>query len=165
MTFWQKKLVKYSAPSPLVGLVDLFFILLAIFVLRTNFVYLPGIQSVELPMLKDAEIISAEKHIMTVSFDKSANSQSVNSRGKYVYTFNGETRKSLDDMESSVREALAVPGIASERRHILVLLAEKGIPYEQLVEIYAFARRLNVQLFLATGIERMENNLRMAPQP
>ena len=160
MTFWQKKLVKYSAPSPLVGLVDLFFILLAIFVLRTNFVYLPGIQSVELPLLKDAEIISAEKHIMTVSFDRSAST-----RGKYVYTFNGETRKSLDDMESSVREALAVPGIASNREHILVLLAEKGIPYEQLVEIYAFARRLKVQLFLATGIERMENNLRMAPQP
>jgi len=159
MTFWQKKLVKYSAPSPLVGLVDLFFILLAIFVLRTNFVYLPGIQSVELPLLKDAEIISAEKHIMTVSFDRSTNS-----RGKYVYTFNGETRKSLDDMESSVREALATTGIAANRGHILVLLAEKGIPYEQLVEIYAFARRLNVQLFLATGIERMENNLRMAPQ-
>ena len=159
MTIWQKKLVKYSAPSPLVALVDLFFILLAIFVLRTNFVYLPGIQSVELPVLKDATVISAEKHIMTVSFDRSANS-----RGKYVYTFNGETRKSLDDMESSVREALAVSGIAATRGHILVLLAEKGIPYEQLVEIYAFARRLNVQLFLATGIERMENNLRMAPQ-
>ena len=160
MTIWQKKLVKYSAPSPLVGLVDLFFILLAIFVLRTNFVYLPGIQSVELPLLKEAEIISAEKHIMTVSFDRGTNT-----RGKYVYTFNGETRKSLDDMESSVREALATPGLAATRRHILVLLAEKGIPYEQLVEIYAFARRLNVQLFLATGIERMENNLRMAPQP
>ena len=160
MTFWQKKLVKYPGPSPLVALVDLFFILLAIFVLRTNFVYLPGIQSVELPVLKEATVISAEKHIMTVSFDKRADT-----RGKYVYTFNGETRKSLDDMESSVREALNVSGIASQRRHVLVLLAEKGIPYEELVEIYAFARRLNVQLFMATGIERLENNLRLEPQP
>ena len=160
MTLWQKRLVKYPAPSALVGLVDLFFILLAIFVLRTNFVYLPGIQSVELPVLKDAAVISAEKHIMTVSFDRSAVA-----RGKYVYTFNGETRKSLDDMESSVREVLSNPAIATGRRHILVLLAEKGIPYEQLVEIYAFARRLNVQLFLATGIERLENNLRMTSEP
>ena len=64
MSFWQKKLKPVSAPSILIGLVDLFFILLAVFVLRTRFVYLPGIRSMALPVLKDAEVISAEKHII-----------------------------------------------------------------------------------------------------
>lgn len=169
MNTWQSKLVRVKAPSPYIVLMDVFFILLVIFMMSSNFVFLPGVKSVPLPVLPDAEIVEARKLIVTVS----QREDDSGTGGRYIYSFNGQAKKSREDLESAIREVLDISKNAAVSRGpqsgitppIIVLRAEKSLSVEELINFYSFARKLNTQLFLATDFEKKEEDTRMRQPP
>lgn len=181
MTFWQKYIKEMKPASSIIISIDLFFILLVIFMMSSNFVFLPGVKSVSLPTLPDAEIIQANKLIITISRNETADNPSGNAvpgnsstnTAKYSYSFNGQTKNTREDLESAIQNAIAFSKTAAHNRTksnnqntvMLVLRAEKNLPYEELINFYSFARKLNVQLFLVTDFEKPEEPTRIRQQP
>lgn len=153
MTFWQRHIKKMPAPSVGVVVLDMFFIMLIVFMLSSNFVFYPGIKSISLPVSEDDDIIAANKLVITVTKDP-LNSET---GGAYIYSFNGQVKNKFEELEATIAETLngsgnvgTSSGKVSDDARKIVLRAEKSIPYEEIIHFYMMARKHNVQLFLVT---------------
>jgi len=167
MALWQRHIKTMPAPSPVVILIDLFFILLIIFMISSNFVFLPGVKSVSLPVSENVEIEAANKLIVTISQGATARQDGA---PVYLYSFNGQSKNDRDALEAAISTALEAAGPSrigkSQAGHgaKLVLRAEKDIPYQEIMHFYSFARKHHVQLFLVTDFARKNDMMRMPPQ-
>ena len=71
MMNWEKHVDTMKPPSNVIILINIFFILLVLFMMSSNFVFLPGIETgASLPELEGAQIIQANKLIVTLSANK-----------------------------------------------------------------------------------------------
>ena len=161
MNYWPDKLKKISAPNAGIAFMNLFFILLIIFMLSSNFVFLAGIRSksIALPPLKAAEIKSAQKIIVSVSRKETegANGKIIS----YEYAFNGENVQDAEALRPKLSEAIRLAGrqdnaTKAPEEMMIVLMASKEIPYEKLIEFYALAKDYNVPLYLVTDDGNMD---------
>ena len=168
------------APSASVVALNLMFIMLIFFMLSSNFIFLPGIKtSATLPELPGAEIIQANKLIVTISFEIDKETQKI-VPGKYIYTFNGmDAVHSLDEVMKEINETLenanretlnrtveknsdnAKAGKSDETSPIIILHADKEIPLQELVNCYSKLRECNATIVLATDFEKKESNTRI----
>ena len=190
--YWQSKLKEIPGPNACIAAINLFFLLLTIFLLSSNFVFLAGIksQSISLPPLKAAAIKRAHKLIVTVSrkemqvpanapssADAKASSPE-NGKGAtvslvtYEYAFNGNTVQNAEALRHRIGEAIRQAGHeanGNDRNNpeelMLVLMASKEIPYEKLIEFYAISRDFRVPLYLVTGNEGTRAVPRVMQQP
>ena len=153
MNYWPDKLKKIPGPSPAVAFLNLFFILLIIFMLSSNFVFLAGIRSksISLPPLKDATIKSAQKIIVSVS-RKETSTEAGAKIISYEYSFNGENVQDAEALRPRLMEALRLAGRlesgSAPEELMIVLMASKDIPYEKLIEFYGLAKDCQVPLYL-----------------
>ena len=171
MMNWERHLKPMPAPSQWVILINIFFILLVIFMMSSNFVFLPGIEtSASLPELEGAKIIQANKLIVTLSENQSyKNGGQGSSDERYLYSFNGQTATNRGSLENSILKELANSTQASLNRNgghgfvkpMIVLNADKSIPLQELVNFYAFARKNNANVFLVTDYQRQDDNIRL----
>ena len=68
MMNWEKHVDTMKPPSSVIILINIFFILLVLFMMSSNFVFLPGIETgAALPELEGAQIVQANKLIVTLS--------------------------------------------------------------------------------------------------
>ena len=171
MMNWERHLKPMPAPSQAVILINIFFILLVIFMMSSNFVFLPGIEtSASLPELEGAQIIQANKLIVTLSENKNfKNGNPEATDEKYLYSFNGQTATNRGSLENSILKELANSTRATQNRNagreytkpMIVLNADKNIPLQELINFYAFARKNNANVFLVTDYQRPEDNIRL----
>ena len=170
MSKWEQQLKDVPSPSISVVALNLMFIMLIFFMLSSNFIFLPGIKtSATLPDLPGAEIIQANKLIVTISFEIDKESQQI-LPGKYIYTFNGmDAVHSLDEVMKEIHERLDDENKESKNRNpgdkegspIIILHADKGIPLQELANCYSKLRECNATIVLATDFEKKESNTRI----
>ena len=170
MSNWEQKIKEVPSPLSAVVALNLMFILLIFFMLSSNFIFLPGIKtSATLPELPGAEIIQANKLIITISFEIDKETHEI-MPGKYIYTFNGlDAVHSLDELMKEIQEELINSNKASNNRSaddngespIIILHADKDIPLQELVNCYARLRECNATIVLATDFEKKESNTRI----
>ena len=171
MMNWERHLRPSPPPSHGVILINIFFILLVLFMMSSNFVFLPGIETgATLPELENAPIIQANKLIVTLSENKNYKANSVGADGeRYLYSFNGQTATNRGSLENSILKELEKSSIASHNRNggmehtkpMLVLNADKNIPLQELVNFYAFARKNNANVFLVADYQRPDDGNRL----
>ena len=167
---WENRLKELPSPSSSVVVLNLFFILLIFFMLSSNFIFLPGIKtSATLPELPGAEIIQANKLIITISFEIDKTTQEV-LPGKYIYTFNGmDDVHSLDEVMKEINETLDNVNVETSHRTpkdkeespIIILHADRGIPLQELVNCYSRLRECKAPIVLATDFEKEESKTRL----
>ncbi|MBR4220177.1 MAG: biopolymer transporter ExbD [Victivallales bacterium] len=171
MMNWEKHVDTMKPPSSVIILINIFFILLVLFMMSSNFVFLPGIETgASLPELESAQIIQANKLIVTLSTNKNYKKGAFGAEGeKYLYSFNGQTATNRGSLENSILLALANSMQATKNRNagreftkpMIVLNADKDIPLQELVNFYAFARKNNANVFLVTDYQRPDDNNRL----
>ena len=168
MINWEERLKPVPSPSIYVDALNVLFILIIIFMLSSNFIFLPGIKSrAALPELPGAEIIQANKLIVTISFK--ADGEQAGSSQKFEYTFNGNKAETLDDIKSDIKKTLDNVDKETANRTsggnaespIILLHADKGIPLQELVNCYAKLREYNAMIVLATDFEKEESTIRI----
>ena len=170
MKNWENRLQEIPAPASTIVVLNLLFIILIFFMLSSNFIFLPGIKtSATLPELPGAEIIQANKLIITISFEIDKNTQKV-IPDKYIYTFNGmDDVHSLDEVMKEIHETLDTVTVETTNRTagdngetpIIILHADKGIPLQELVNCYSKLRECNATIVLATDFEKKESQTRI----
>ncbi|MBR0460054.1 MAG: biopolymer transporter ExbD [Victivallales bacterium] len=154
MMHWQEKLKPMRCADTRIVLLDLFFILLVVIMVSSNYVFLPGVEGATLPKMPEAEVMRANKLIVTITDE-----------GNYV--FNGQEKISKEDLKSTLRDKLNDGSIAAQNRQkldepdtpIIVLRAGKRISYETIMDFFAFARSMNADVFLVS-----EPQKEVAPQ-
>ena len=174
MMNWEKHLTPMPHPSHGIILINIFFILLVVFMMSSNFVFLPGIETgASLPELEGAQIVQANKLIVTLSENKNYKKGAFDSESeKYLYSFNGQTATNRGSLENSILKELANSTQSSKNRNrgreytkpMIVLNADKNIPLQELVNFYAFARKNNANVFLVTDYQRPDDNRLERPQ-
>jgi len=173
MKYWPDRLKEIPGPRPGAALLSLFFILLVIFMLSTNFVFLAGIRSksISLPPLRGAEIKRAHKIIVTLS--RKENRVPAVSPGtgettvvSYEYSFNGESAQDAEAIRKRIEEAIHLASSGDVPKDLmLVLMASRDIPYEKLIEFYAISRDCHVPLYLVTDNGGQDAVPRVMQQP
>ena len=171
MMNWEKHVDTMKPPSSVIILINIFFILLVLFMMSSNFVFLPGIETgAALPELEGAQIVQANKLIVTLSENKNYKKGAFGTEGeKYLYSFNGQTATNRGSLENSILLELANSTQATKNRNagrefakpMIVLNADKNIPLQELVNFYAFARKNNANVFLVTDYQRPDDNNRL----
>ncbi len=148
----------FAGPMPLAPLVDVVFLLLIFFMMSSSLVFWPGTRvdtKVQLPSAHTSSMSAADKLIITIT------------RSDLLF-FNDE-KVEWDDLERRLNEAVrrsklatarqkALPQSAIERLRtpLVVLRADKSIPYEQVIEVMTLARSLNLGVYLATAMPQKE---------
>lgn len=130
-------------PFVLVPMVDVFFLLLIFFTLSSSVTFWPGGKvetEVRLPAAQLASMTVAEKLIITIT-----------SSGDLF--FNSKPMANLNDLERELRKIVTVPSGAQSatghhtRRPMVVLRADRRIPYQKIVEIENLTRGLNLDVY------------------
>ncbi len=160
MMHWQEKLKPMPCADVRIVLLDLFFILLLVIMASSNYVFLPGVKGAALPLMPEAEVMQANKLVVTITAD-----------GHYV--FNGQEKPSWQDIESTLRDELNFGDLAARNRRglddpdtpIIVLRADKNISYEKIMDFYAFARSVNANVFLVSEFQNNEPAPQAKPDP
>ncbi len=175
MIHWEKRLNEVPPPSTPIVVLTLMFIILIFFMLSSNFIFLPGIKtSATLPELPGAEIIQANKLIITVSYEIDKSTQKI-IPDKFIYTFNGmDAVHSLDELMKEINETLDNANKESSNttaenksdenkttEPIIILHADKEIPLQELVNCYSRLRECNATIALATDFEKKESQTRI----
>ena len=125
-----KKRNKLSAEFSMSSLTDIIFLLLIFFMLTATFI---RIQNVELPE-SDSKTVAATS--VAVTIDKA---------GKYYLNAEEISRGAL---EREVRKA--VEDAKSEGKTTLTIVAEVGVPFEDVSRVMVIASKLKVRAILAT---------------
>jgi len=132
-----------SKPFVLVPVVDVFFLLLIFFTISSSYTFWPGSKvetEVSLPASELAAMAVTEKLIITIT----------NSGNLF---FNSKPMANLNDLERELRKIVTVPSEAQgtadhrPRRPMVVLRADRRIPYEKIVEIETLTRGLNLDVY------------------
>lgn len=168
MMNWERHIDTMKPPSSVIILINIFFILLVLFMMSSNYVFLPGIETgASLPVLEGAQIVQANKLIVTLSANKNYKKGAFGAEGeKYLYSFNGQTATNRGSLENSILLELANSTQATQNRNesreaakpMIVLNADKNIPLQELVNFYAFARKNNANVFLVTDYQHPDDN-------
>lgn len=149
----QTTLKDVSGKPDLVALVDVLFLLLMFFLLRTAFFFQPGIP-VELPQAESATVQAAEKILVTIT------------RPGKLY-FNDEP-VSWGNLERALREVVLESRVITEKRLTaesrtgqritpkLVLRADARVPYERIVQVTSLARSLGLGVYLLTETQNKD---------
>ena len=164
MKRWRSTLDYAPGKYPLTVLLDLFFTLLVVFMLGNSVVFWPGTPvepALSLPRDPHATMQVADKLIVTIT------------KNNQVY-FNDKALKK-EELEKELRERLRESYIASEHRRgddegstpghapMLVLRADRNLPYETIMEIMSLARSLELGVFLVTDVEKFEAGTPQVP--
>ncbi len=126
-----KKRSKVSAEFSMSSLTDIIFLLLIFFMLTATFV---RIQNVELPKSDSKAIASTS---VAVTIDKSGN-----------FFLNGDPITSRQ-LESKVQEAISKT--ENKESATLTIVAEVGVPFENVSKLMAVASKLRIKAILATS--------------
>ena len=142
-----------SVPRLSIPLVDLFFILLIFFMISNSVVFWPGTKvetSVRLPRSREPSMSEADKVVVTIT-----------QSGRLFFN---DRNVAWDDLERELSELVRESRIAAAHRTndstdaatrrmrspLLVLRADKGIAYEQIMSVMSLARSLGLGVYLVT---------------
>jgi biopolymer transport protein ExbD len=142
-----------SGPVPLAPLVDVVFLLLIFFMISSSLVFWPGLRvdtKVQLPASRTNSMRAADKLVITMTRSE-------------LYFFNDKP-VGWDDLERQLKEAVLSSRIATGKRRgskddgaaepyrspLVVLRADKSIPYGKIVDVMSLARSLNLGVYLVT---------------
>lgn len=147
--------VKPLAVAPtVIPLIDLFFILLIFFMISNSVVFWPGTRvetSVRLPRTRNPSMSEADKLVLTIT-----------KSGRLFFNDRGVP---WDELERELSERVRESRIASthrlfakkknghkhlQRSPLLVLRADKGIAYDQIMAVMSLARSLGMGVYLVT---------------
>ena len=134
------KLKIFSGLPSLVLYFCVFFILLASFMLRANFVSLPGIE-VELPRAGGTLIDASRNYVVTIDKDSRI-------------FFNDAAVAGADELKRQLSESLSARGFRADRERIIIR-CDVHAPLTTVAEVLAVAEELNVNvLFMSAGQPR-----------
>gem|GEM_PF-406850 len=147
-----------SGPTPLIALVDVVFLLLIFFMISSSLVFWPGTPvetNVHLPQSQTSDMSAADKLVVTMTRS-----------GLYYF---GDEPVSWDELERKLSEAVrdlretarlrqqseteTGPGAdraPQARSPLVVLRADRNIPYGKIVEVMSLARSLDLGVYLVT---------------
>jgi biopolymer transport protein ExbD len=136
----------------LIGLVNLFFILLIIFMINSNVIFWAGTPvetSLSLPGIRSEKLNIADKMIITIARpnefffnDKRLDWDRLQSELSQSVSKSREGMSNIADLSSSSSQSL-------ELRPKVVLRADKNVSYETISQVLDLARSLNLDVFLA----------------
>jgi len=147
------------APT-VIPLIDLFFILLIFFMISNSVVFWPGTRvetSVRLPRSRNPGMSEADKLVLTIT--------------KSGRLFFNDRQVPWDELERELSERVRESRIASSHRlhrkktpkpgrrraPLLVLRADKGIAYDQIMAVMSLARSLGMGVYLVTDTSDAKN--------
>lgn len=132
-----------------IPLIDLFFLLLIFFLISSSLVFQPGIP-VELPKSEASTVRASEKIVVTLTEND--------------LIFFNDRQTDWDDLERNLRQDIAesrkVSAAKDPRRTgdksapeyspMLVLRADRQVPYDKVMRVMSLARSLNLGVYLVT---------------
>lgn len=133
-----------SKPFTLVPALDVFFLLLVFFTISSSVTFWPGEKletEVRLPASRLATMSVADKLIVTIT-----------SSGDLF--FNSKPMSGIEDLERELRELVRAsqaegdPAARRTRRPMLVLRADRRLPFEKIVQVDLLARELNLDVYI-----------------
>ena len=139
-----------SSPFELAALVDLVFLLLIFFMLSSSLVFWPGMRvetEIELPESQLTSMKAADKLVVTIT--------------QSDLLFFNDNPVDWDRLEYELHEVVRTGRVASEKRGegarspLLVLRADRRIPYGTVVRVMSLARSLGLGVYLVTDPERV----------
>jgi len=149
-----------AGPMPLAPLVDVVFLLLIFFMLSSSLVFWPGLRvdtKVQLPASETNSMNAADKLIITMT------RADVSHPG---LLFLNDKPVNWDELKLTLKEAVlssrrvsarrqglddtAETAVADARAPLVVLRADKSIPYGRIVQVMSLARSLNLGVYLVT---------------
>lgn len=152
-------------PIPLINVV---FLLLIFFIISSSLVFQAGIP-VELPKAVNPGMSVADKLVITINRDSTD-----------LLFFNDKPVK-WDELERELRELVLESKLIMARRAgtlgnpresarspLVILRADKSVPYARVMEVMSLARSLNLGVFLATDLEASHGRqkpVKPAPEP
>ncbi len=165
MMHWEEQIEETQPPSKWVVMLNILLILLIIFMMSSNFAFLPGVVTAgTLPRLPESKLIQAPKIIVTALLKKSTDKDGKSSR-QYIYSYNGAEVSDINALEKTLREALLKNGertqggmYDNESRPLILLHADKNMQLDELMRFYALGRQLDVNIFLVTASDKSENS-------
>jgi biopolymer transport protein ExbD len=147
-----------AGPLPLAPLVNLVFLLLIFFMMSSSVVFWPGTQvetRVELPQSYTHTMSAADKLVITIN--------------RSGLLFFNDNPVQWDELERLLKELVHTSRLTSDKRGgpaeparngngqqkpsrspLVVLRADRGIPYGKIVEVMSLARSLNLGVYLVT---------------
>jgi len=145
-----------SGSIPLAPLVDVIFLLLVFFIMSSSLVFWPGTKvetEVHLPHSYTSSMSAADKLVITVP--------------RLGRPFFNDRPVSWEDLELELRELVRQSKLATAKRSaqdpaanpaqrapLVVLRADKSIPYEKVVEVMSLARSLGLGVYLVTDAQQ-----------
>ncbi|MCK5804577.1 MAG: biopolymer transporter ExbD [Lentisphaeria bacterium] len=157
-----------SGPVSAIPLVDVFFLLLVFFMISNSLVFWPGTKvenKVRLPRSRVNSMSIADKLVITIT-----------QNGQLYFNDNNVQ---WDELERELKEWVRDRSIASSHRSndndeklvkrarppLVLLRADKGIAYEQIINVMSLARSLNLWVYLVTASEQGAENMRRPTLP
>ena len=137
-----------SGPLDLTPLVDVVFLLLIFFMISSSLVFWPGMQvdtEVQLPEGRTNSMTAADKLIITIT------------RSDLLF-FNDKPVQ-WEELERELHELVRSSRLASGKRGepyrapLVVLRADRSIPYGKIVQVMSLARSLGLGVYLVTDYE------------
>ena len=155
-------------PLPLAPLVNLVFLLLFFFMLSSSVVFWPGTQvdtRVELPKSHTNTMSAADKLVITIN--------------RSGLLFFNDNPVQWEELERLLKELVHTSRVTSDKRGgpaveqpngkklsrspLVVLRADRSIPYGKIIEVMSLARSLDLGVYLVT--DSQGDNRRGAPRP
>lgn len=157
MQQWTTSLNKMPGIFPaLVGLLNLFFILLIMIMISNSLVFWSGIKvetSLSLPTVSALDLEAADKYILTiVSADE---------------LFFNDKRLQLEDLDNAFSSLLSSGAggrrTMSDQKPMIIVWADKKITYETIARVVDIARRNGLNVYLAANSPGMDVSRQFSP--
>ncbi len=159
-----------AGPLPLAPLVDVVFLLLIFFMISSSLVFWPGTKvetRVQLPPSRTSSMSAADKLVITITLPPTPEagwSGATDEMPTELLFFN-DNPVQWQDLERDLKEMVRRSQLASVRRTaqdetgpvtrspLVVLRADRRIPYGKVVEVMSLARSLGLGVYLVTDSE------------
>jgi biopolymer transport protein ExbD len=133
---FKRNLKILTGPSYVVPpLIDVVFLLLIFIMLGSSLVFQSGI-TVRLPEVQQQFSGAADKLVITHTKER-------------LLFFNDQKVKDWDDLDRRLQQ-VAVGQAERSRRPVIILKADRDIPYKNIVRIIALARNHDLEVFMVT---------------
>lgn len=151
---WENKIDEIHGPAQWIVILNIFLIMLIIFMMSSNFAFLPGVvSSGSLPRLTEPKMIQAPKLIVTaLSYETLGRTPGKGNSSNFEYSFNGITVNTFQELKKSIDEAVA-QNKKNGNEPLLLLHADKTMPVNELIKFYAMARGMKAQILIVTSSE------------
>lgn len=155
----------FSGRMDVVPLLNVIFLLLLFFVISSSFVFQAGIP-VELPRAVAASLNPTEKLVITIT--------------RSDLLFFNDKPVNWDELERELREVVLINKMAMAKRTsaqnatnsriralppMVVLRADRNVPYAKVIDVMGLARSLNLGVYLATDYQPRETAFSSAATP